>query len=279
MKLSCLPVSYFDEIINDRMSVEQWSCQAADLGLEAIDLSVLFLKDHNQGYLNKMRESIEATGMRVAVLNTYPDFTNPDPAIRKEEQSKLQKYIVSAAMLKAEMIRVTAGQAHSQTSRKEGVKWVIEGLVSSMEFAESYGIKILYENHSKPGVWDYPDFSFPSDIFLEIVNAISGTQIGILFDTANPVAYGDDPLLLLEKVIDRVVCVHAADTKMKGKLDPVVIGDGVVPFNEIFEMLNRSGYEGWISIEEASGTGRAGVVSAVNFVRNAWEKATGRNKL
>lgn len=133
MKLSCLPVSYFDEIINGQMSVEQWSCQASDLDLDAIDLSVLLLKRHDFEYLEKIRKDIEAVGMRVAVLNTYPDFTNPDPVIRQKEQSKLQKYMDSAAILNAEMVRVTAGQAHPQTSRKVGVKWAIEGIVSYLE--------------------------------------------------------------------------------------------------------------------------------------------------
>ena len=43
MKLSCLPVSFFADIIEGRMSVEQWARLGADLKLDAVDLSILFL--------------------------------------------------------------------------------------------------------------------------------------------------------------------------------------------------------------------------------------------
>ena len=45
MRLSCLPVSYFGQIIGGAMSVGQWAREAAELGLDAIDLSILFALD------------------------------------------------------------------------------------------------------------------------------------------------------------------------------------------------------------------------------------------
>jgi len=273
MKLSCLPVSYFGKIIKGEMSIDQWARQAKTIGLDAIDVSILFFKNHDPEYVNRVREGIQAAGMQVAVVNTYPDFTHPDPAERRRQLSQLKSDIIAASALGAKMVRVTAGQAHPEVRRKEGVSWALEGLTRSLDVAEHYGIKLVYENHSKPGIWEYPDFSHPSDIFLEIAEGIAGTSIGILFDTANPVAYGDDPLWLLERVIDRVVCIHAADTRKKGALEPVLLGTGLVPFYDIFSMLKSFGFDGWISIEEASGLGRSGVMSAVKFVRGMWAKA------
>jgi len=67
--------------------------------------------------------------------------------------------------------------------------------------------------------------------------------------------------------------VHASDTRMRGRLDPTVIGTGLVPFDSLFRRLKASGYDHWVSIEEASGTGPRGVAAAVEFVRSAWERA------
>ena len=47
MKLSCLPVSFFAEIIDGRMPVADWARMGADLGLDAIDLSILFVPDRS----------------------------------------------------------------------------------------------------------------------------------------------------------------------------------------------------------------------------------------
>ena len=80
-------------------------------------------------------------------------------------------------------------------------------------------------------------------------------------------------MILLKQVLHRVVCVHAADTRTRGTLEPVLIGTGLVPFVEIFATLKRAGFDGWICIEEASGMGRAGVEAAANYVRRAWVEA------
>jgi len=255
------------------MSVGQWAREAADIGLDAIDLSVLFMKSREQGYLKTMRQQIEATGLHVTMVATYPDFTHPNPDERDLQRLQLREDIAASAALGAELVRVTAGQAHPDTGREEGITWAIESLTDSLAVAEQYGVQLAYENHSKPGVWDYVDFSYSTDIFLAIARGTEGTSLGINFDTANPLAYGDDPLPLLEQVIDRVVSVHAADTRTRGTLEPVVLGTGLVPFIDIFATLKRAGFDGWICIEEASNTGRAGVEKAVSFVRTAWEKA------
>lgn len=272
MKLSCLPVSYFSKIISGEMSVGAWARQAADIGLDAVDLSVLFLERRDPAYLGKMREGIESAGLHVAVVNTYPDLTHPDRVERKRQLSQLDADIESIGLLGAEMARVTAGQAHPETGRKDGIAWAIEGLARAVDASERHGVKLVFENHSMPGAWRYADFCYPPDIFLEIAAGLAATPIGILFDTANPVAYGHDPLPVLRQVVDRVLCVHAADTRARGVFEPVLVGTGAVPFNTIFSVLKESGFNGWISIEEASGLGKTGVTRAIEFVRGTWER-------
>lgn len=272
MKLSCLPVSYFREILNGKMTIEQWACQAKAIGFDGIDLSIIFFDNCDNSYLQKIRKQIEALNIALVIVNTYPDFTHPNSSERKRQLSKLDKDIAVASELGAKMVRVTAGQAHPETNRKEGVAWAVDALILSSVAAERFGIQLVYENHSKPGVWNHPDFSLPSDIFLEIADGISQTQIKILFDTANPLVYGEDPLPLLKQVINRIACIHAADIKTRGALEPVAIGTGIVPFNDIFAILKRSEYDGWISIEEASGLGKAGIVGAAEFICKTWNE-------
>jgi sugar phosphate isomerase/epimerase len=67
--------------------------------------------------------------------------------------------------------------------------------------------------------------------------------------------------------------VHASDTRVRGRLEPTIIGSGLVPFDRLFGRLKAFGYDHWVSIEEASGTGPQGVASAVEYVRSAWKRA------
>src|SRR4030067_718908 len=121
MELSCLPVSFFADIIEGRMSVFEWAQMGASLGLDAVDLSILFVKDRTSKKLEEMRKEIESIGMHIAMITSYPDFTHPDPTQREQELILELQVVEVAAALGAEMVRVTAGQGHPQTRREQGV--------------------------------------------------------------------------------------------------------------------------------------------------------------
>ena len=273
MKLSCIPVSLFKEIIGGSMSIVEWAQVGKEVGLDAIDVSILFIPDRSRTAVTGLRKAIEATGMRVAMVASYPDFTHPDAAQRAREVDLAQEVVEVAAGLGAEMVRVTAGQAHPETGRQDGIRWATEGLRQLSDRTRKSGVRLVYENHSKPGAWTYTDFSQPPDIFLAIVKATADVGLGLNFDTANATAFSQDPLGLLEQCIDRVVSVHAADTAVRGELKPVLLGTGLAPLEAIFRRLVQAGWDNWICIEEASFQGREGIGKAARVVRQLWERS------
>lgn len=78
---------------------------------------------------------------------------------------------------------------------------------------------------------------------------------------------------LLEQVIDDVETIHVAHTSTKGRLNHVLIGTGLVPIREVFSLLKKNGFDGWLCIEENSRTGIKGVKKSVEYVRSTWEEA------
>lgn len=276
MKLSCLPVSFFKDIIGGSMSVKEWARMGQEIGLDAIDLSILFVPDRSRSAVAELRRSIEAARMRVAMVTSYPDFTHPDAAQRDRELTLAKEVIDVAAALGAEMVRVTAGQAHPETGREDGIRWATEGLRRLVDRTRKSGVRLVYENHAKPGVWAYTDFSQPPEIFLSILRATADAGLGLNFDTANATAFSRDPLELLDQCIERVVSIHAADTAVRGELRPVLLGTGLAPFDAIFRRLVQAGWNNWICIEEASFQGRSGVEKAAEFVRQLWDRSEGK---
>ena len=123
-----------------------------------------------------------------------------------------------------------------------------------------------------PGLGSYTDFSYPTEIFLKIVDGIWDTSTGINFDIGNIVAYGDDPLDVLEKVLPKVETIHVSDMKQHGIFSPVLIGTGVVPIQSIFQYLKNKGFDKWLCIEEASFQGYEGIKMAVDTVRRLWNE-------
>jgi sugar phosphate isomerase/epimerase len=270
MKLSCLPVSFFTDIIAGRMSVATWARMGAEVGLDAIDLSILFVSDRSPAGVAALRREIEAQGVRVAMVTSYPDFTHPDARQRELELALEREVMTVAAGLGAELVRVTAGQAHPETGIIEGIAWAADGLCRLVESTRTLGVTPVYENHAKPGAWTYTDFSQPPELFTEIVRRTADVGLGVNFDAGNAATFAADPLALLDEVIDRVVSIHASDSAVRGELRHVLLGTGVTPYPALFERLARAGWVGWICMEEASFQGRAGVEAAANFIRQTW---------
>ena len=271
MKLSCLPVSFFGALTTGEMNFPELAKLASSLGIIAVDLGVRIFRGKEVKLFREVRGQIEDEGIKVAGIMAYPDFVNPDAQTREEEMSLFEQDLVLARELGAEYIRVTAGKSNTEITREQGIEMAAEGVLRAVEMAKGYGIDVLFEHHGKPSVWNCPDFNLPIDIFLDIFEKIKHAELGILFDTANPMVYGADPMPFLEQVYDRVRCVHISDIKTKGEQEMTVIGTGIVPIKDVLSYLKHRGYSGWISLEEVSHTGYAGVEKAVETVNSIWE--------
>ena len=273
MKLSCLPVSLYDDIFSGKSSVANWIQFGAELGLDAVDFSIKFFPERDAVTLNRTLAALEKFGVQACMLACYSDFTHPDATQRQQELTDLKADIALAKALGAKFVRITAGQNHPGIERAAGVDWVTDGFRRALDAADTHGITLAYENHTKGAPWDYWDFSQPTDIFLEILHALSDTPLGVCFDTANPLVLGEDVLTLLNQVIDRVVVLHIFDMREVGTFEAVRVGTGASPIPEVFSRLRQANYDGWLSIEEASRLGEVGFEQAIAYVRNAWEHA------
>lgn len=270
MRLSMLPVSYFKLILDGSMEIETFFEQASQLQLNAVDLSILMLQNLVPDELEALRKNILDHGLQVLEVATYPDFTHPEEKERKRQQVKFASDLRIAAAVGAKMVRVTAGQSHPGLDRNIAISHAVDGISGAVGLAKELGLTLVFENHSKPGVWDYYDFDFPTANFLDILDNLP-SEVKVQFDTANTVVYGDSPIDLLDRVIDRIALVHVADTHTQGHLEPALIGTGIVPFVPLFQKLKDAGYTGWLSVEEASFMGYEGMQKAVDFVRSTWE--------
>lgn len=274
LQISCLPVSLFGQIEQREISLPQWLREAKRIGYDGADISLMMIKNHTAGYLSELKREIKDAGIPLVMATTYPDFTNPDRWQRERELVYLKRDICLCNELTIPYLRVLAGQAHPGIQRNEGVRRAVSGLIEADEFAAHYGVKLLYENHAKPGAWQYVDFSYPVGIFLEIWQQLQNTGIRLNFDIGNLVSLGVDPISILEKVYEGVETMHVSDMAEWGTFCPTVIGEGVSPVREVLTWLRMHGMNPWLCIEEASGTGMAGIERAYQYVRGILEEET-----
>ncbi len=275
MKLSCLPVSLYPDFVAGRRTLGDWFRMAAALGLDGADVSVAHITSRAPTDLAALRREAGAAGVQIVMLATYTDFTRPDPKQRADQSDELYRWIEAATRLGASFLRITAGQAHSGVSEADGLAWAVAGLTACLNDARAAGVRLLYENHVRGAIWSANDFTQPAARFLEVFRRTSASSLEVLFDTANCLALNDDPLDVLQQVRDRVGAVHLSDIRQAGAFEPTVIGTGVAPIPQLLGMLVANGFDGWISIEEASRTGDEGFRQAVAYADAAWGMAGG----
>lgn len=273
VKISCLPVSLFSQIIEGKISLSEWIDIASDCNLNGFDVSIMFLKNNTPVYLRQIKEMLAQKSIPAVMCTTYPDFTHYDEMQRRRELDYFKRDIAICSDLGIPYLRVLAGQAHEKTPIEEGIKWAVEYIRKAAETADEYGVKLVYEDHGKPGAWDYIDFTYPPHLFLQVVEGIWDTSVGINFDVGNITAYGEDPVLILDKIYPKVETIHVSDMAEKGVFAPVAIGTGATPLKETFHYLKEKNFGGWLCIEEASFKGIDGVKQAAQTVRDLWNEA------
>jgi sugar phosphate isomerase/epimerase len=275
VRLSCLPVSFYPDLAAGRMTLADWFRTAARLGLDGADVSVAHVASRRPVDLQRLAQQAEEAGVDVPMLATYTDFTHPDPVYRAKQVDELRAWIEAADRLHVTFLRVTAGQARPHVEEPDGIGWAVDGLTACLSEARDAGIRLLYENHTRGSIWQWNDFTHPAARFLDVVSRTRGTGLEVLFDTANNLVLGDDPVLVLEAVIDRLGAVHLSDIARRGEYGPTVIGSGVAPLRPLVERIRSAGFDGWISVEEASRTGEDGFRRAVEFADRVWVEAGG----
>ncbi len=270
MKFSTLPVSFYNDFATGHRSLGQWFQFAGALGLDGADISVAHLVSLQPTYLDQLRQEAAAAGVQIAMVVTYSDFTHPDGQERLRQRAEVRDFIDAAARLGAPFVRVTAGQRHPGVAEADGIGWAVAGLTSCLDHAAQAGVTLCYENHTKGSVWTYNDFTQPARLFLEVMRRTAGSGLRLLYDTANTLGSGDDPLAVLAEVQDRIAVIHVNDIKRASYFEPCLVGTGVAPNRAIFEQLAAANFDGWISVEEASKLGEAGFRQAIPYVKQLW---------
>lgn len=267
-RISVFPKCYFDSLVSGEMSYLDWIADAATLGGDGVE--------HYDGFFRSLRDEDVApivakmaeTGQISSMLCFSPDFTHPDPGERARQVTRQRAAIDLTVRLGTTFCRTLSGQNLPGLSREDGMARTVDGLLRSIEYAERRGVTLCLENHYKDGTWRYPEFAQPEEIYLEILDRVDSPRLGVQYDPSNAIVGGYDPVRFLDRVLPRVVTMHASDrslapgatlddlrrsdgaTGYSDKLRHGEVGKGMIDYDAIFARLARAGFSGWISIED-----------------------------
>lgn len=258
-------------VVRRTLSIDQWIGMVVDqLDVDGLEFYWGFTPYDDSDSILRIRKLAESKGLAIPMMCCSPDFTQPDAAVRDQEVATQIRAVEVTAALGGKYCRILSGQRRPEISRSSGIQMVVESITRILPHAEKHGVTLILENHYKDGFWRYPEFAQKMDVFLELLDAIPRSRnFGVNYDPSNSIIAGEDPIEMLEAIKDRVVTMHASDRYFEGgtiedlrKLEAHpqlgyasilkhgVIGRGLNDYDMIFSILKRSGFNGWVSIED-----------------------------
>ncbi len=201
---------------------------ALSAGARCVELDGRWLNGRADGELRQLGEELNGSGVTVITS----DWLTQVPGETLNGPIRCAKAL-GASLLRLHLTPVLEGARASWGPRwGEMVLHARETLKEAARSAAGIGLPLAVENHQ----------DFTSEELLAITDEAGG--VGLVLDTGNPFAVGEDPLAFVRRAGDRIRHVHLKDyvaqfTPEGFRLVRCAIGDGCVPFPELAAALPR----------------------------------------
>ena len=236
----------------------EWGVQkAADLGYEYVEPMVHWGREllSEAGYFHsvsmlddplRIKRACEEAGVKLSGLSAHCPLCKPEISVEYLKQA-----VRFAAECGAPVINTDEGPKPAWTTASEDHVLMRYVLREAAAVAEARGILIGLEPHQQ--------YSKSPDGLDKIYSLVDSSAIGINFDTGNSYLSGEDPLVWLDRVLDRLVHLHAKDISIqqssaeRGKVTGTPVGcacgDGVIDWAGVIERCKKAPRDIVLSVE------------------------------
>jgi sugar phosphate isomerase/epimerase len=119
-----------------------------------------------------------------------------------------------------------------------------EVLTRIERFARQYDIRIAIHNHGP----EDENFPSPYDVLKRVKSM--DPRMGLCIDLGHTVRAGTDPVQAIADAGPRLHDMHAKDLRdFRSAESQCVVGEGKIPFADIFRQLRAIGYRGYVNLE------------------------------
>jgi len=225
---------------------EEIYATAKDLGLDGIEIRGLEkeifapnAKPFRPENIDNTVATLDKLGLDIPMLTTGAylfDEENPQHAI-----DEARAYVDLAVKLKTPFIRVL-GDRDCAPSPKVNLDHVAELYKDICDYAASRNVTPLIETN---GVLA------DTKLMADFIKKVNRTNSGVLWDIHHPYRYfGETPETTVINLDGHIKYLHIKDSVMKdGKVLYRMLGYGDVPVLDCLKELNKTGFEGYVSLE------------------------------
>ena len=241
------------DLLKRTMSVRDIFELAKQAGISNVDVMNVREKQLPQ-YLEAMKK----TDVQVYTYMTQIRFLGND----RRRDKAIMDALKIARLLNASFLMIVPygfpdGYRAEKLGRERIKRRMIEGFRKAVELGKLFGIRICFETTPH----DASCLSGTRDC-LDLLNAVDGLEF--VFDTANMLPHGDDPMEAYTALKGRISHVHLKDVVLEpqakilkhsehtpdGRLMRCVTwGNGIIPVCQLYRQMLKDGYTGQFAIE------------------------------
>lgn len=265
IKLGIAPIGWTNDDMPDlgkEVTFEQCVSEMALAGYTGCEIGNKYPKT-----VDEMHEYLDIRGLTIA-NRWFSSFilTKPFDEVEKDfrENCEFLKGCGSKRIGVSEQSYSIQGQMETPVFEKKYVmndeewKKFADGLSKLGNIAKEYGITMVFHHHMGTVVQTAEEID-------KMMDMCDKDAVYLLFDTGHLAYCGEDYMAVLNKYATRIKHVHLKDIRpeiVKKVKDEhlsflqgvrmgafTVPGDGAIDFKPVFDVLDKTGYEGWMLVE------------------------------
>lgn len=256
-RLSLMTFTMDIDVAMKKMTVRDCLALARDEGLSYVDVM-----NPSESRVQEYAAAAEETGVGVLCFIGTVSFFSCD---EKQIEETFSRHLRYAAELGARLYMIVPmnaqrdGRVCAALGKAEVQKRLKRYFSLAVGMAEGTGIRVCFETTP----WDYTCLSGAEDC-RRILEQVPG--LALVYDTANMLPHGDEPLEYYEALKPYIVHTHLKDVALteatwrdrlfraerakSGKvMKCCVFGEGIIPLKEILRRMERDGYRGSYALE------------------------------
>lgn len=234
-----------NEVTTYRWSFEEDVVNYAAAGISAIGIWRHKLSDFGEA---KARDLLAQHALEAAHLFWAGGFTGSDGRSFRESVVDAAEAVRTAGRLGADSLIVCSG-ARAGHTHSHARRLIREALKELLPLAEEHQVVLALEP-MHPGCAEECTFLTSIDDALEICDTLASPYVRIVLDTYH---LGHDPDIVARaaQLVDRLALVQLGDARHppEGEQSRCLLGEGMVPIQEIVAALLEAGYDGYLDVE------------------------------
>ena len=242
-------------------SIEETIRKIAELGYTGIEIladvphawPAFLLEERKQSIRDHLEKNqLEISNINAFMMNAvadprqpywHPGWTDPDPHYRAIRREHTKRALQLAKEIGAPNIPTEpGGLLTSDQSWDQGAQIFYDEIMPCVELADELEVYLLIEPEPELLIEKF-------DEYLRFADRIESPWIGLNFDIGHAYCVSEDPQDWDEKMAPHTKHYHFEDIAASRVHKHLIPGHGAIDFAATVEAINRTGYDGWLTVE------------------------------